>query len=89
MSKIDDIKEDLATVSADLAAIKANVGTTIAGQQTQIADLKAQIEALTAGDVLTQKQLDDLVTAAEAVKVSADETLAAVTPAAPPVEPPV
>jgi len=87
MSKIDEIREDLATITADLADIKTSVGTTITAQQAQIVDLQTQIAALKAGDVLTEQQLSDLVAAAEAVKVSADETLAAVKPA--PVEPPV
>jgi len=81
MSAIDDVKADLDAVNADLGAIKTAVGSTIGAQQTQIADLQSQIAALNAGDALTASQLADLKTSADAVKVSADEALAAVQPA--------
>jgi len=80
MSAIDDVKADLDAVTVDLAAIKTAVGSTIGAQQTQIADLQSQIAALNAGDALTASQLADLKTSADAVKVSADEALAAVQP---------
>ncbi len=82
MSKIDDIAADLTQTSADLAAIKTGIANLSGPLQAQIADLQAQVAALVAGDVLTESQLDALVTSAEAVKTSADEVLAVVTPPA-------
>ncbi len=82
MSKIDDIADDLAQTSADLAAIKTGIANLSGPLQAQIADLQAQVAALIAGNVLTEDQLSGLVTTAEAVKVSADEVLATVTPPA-------
>ncbi len=79
LGKIEDIQADLAATQADLDAIKEAVTKTTTDLQAKVAELQATIDTLKAGDALTEEQLSKLVDQAEAVKVHADETLAAVT----------
>lgn len=86
MAQIADIKAELETTKTELAtalaAIKSVLDTT-ATQQAQIDGLTKQVSDLKAGDVLTQQQIDDLATTADAVKTGADSVLAAVQPPSP------